>query len=228
MANSTHPRLSAAHLDDLAIIVFRTPPGLDPANTHPELDQDTRARLRARLKLIGRHDWPANMKEDPALRRGYTLRQCFRLMTALLLLDAHVPPSIAIPIARNNELHFLRAVAPRLTSAQSRAADDSIAVILLGEFWEWIDPATSGATEPFRVRMVARSELSDLWSNDLDLGSAGQRLVIDMGGMAWTMWRWIRARDLMPEDALNELLTEVENTSSLPAYQAANERSKRR
>ena len=101
-------RLGSAHLDDLAIVVLTNSPGSDPVTLRPALGTDERARLRARLKLIGRHDWPSSMQEDPLIRRGYTLRQCCRLMVALLLLDAYVPPSIAVPLARNNELMFLR------------------------------------------------------------------------------------------------------------------------
>lgn len=228
MADRSHHRLSAAHLDDLAMVILTTPPGSDPTATHPELDEESRARLRTRLKLISRHDWPANMMEDPAIRRGYTLRQCFRLMTVLLLLDAHVPPSVAVPIVRSNELLFLRTIAPRLTSAGPSAAGDPIAVVLLGQLWEWVDVVASAAVDPYRVRTIARAELSSLWSSDQDLGSAGQRLVIDIGGAGRTMWHWMRIRGLMPEDALTDLLTEIEKASAEPPYRPAGERSRRR
>ncbi len=228
MPERLHPRLGATHLDDLAIVILTTPPGSDPSALRPELDEEGRARLRTRLKLISRHDWPASMKEDPAIRRGYTLRQCFRLMAVLLLLDAHVPPSVAVPIARSNELLFLRMITPQLTVVQPEVASDQVAVVLLGDFWEWVDPAASAAAELCRVRTIERADLSTLWSNDHDLGSAGQRLPIDIAGVSRTMWRWIRSRNLMPDDALTELVAEIEALSAAPSYRAALERSKRR
>ncbi|RSY81994.1 hypothetical protein DAH66_14080 [Sphingomonas koreensis] len=228
MADRSHHRLSAAHLDDLAIVILTTPPGSDPTATHPELDEDTRARLRTRLKLISRHDWPANMREDPLIRRGYTLRQCFRLMTALLLLDAHVPPSIAIPIARSNELLFLRAIVSRLTSEKPSGASDALVVVLLGHLWEWVDVTAATAADPLRVRPIARGDLSTLWASDHDFGPAGQRLVLDIGGAGRTMWRWLQARGVMPEDALTDLLAEIERVSAEPDYQPVRQRTKRR
>lgn len=229
MANNPAPRLSALHLDDLAIVVLTTPSGSDPADPHPELDEDTRARLRARLKLIGRHDWPSSLREDAQLRRGYTLRQCFRLVTALMLLDAHIPPSIAIPIARSNEVLLLRIIAARLADPDAISSPhDMLAVVPLGQFWEWLDPVGWREAEPYRIRSLARSELASLWSQDVGLGIAGQRLVLDVGGSAQTLWRWIRARRLLSESTVGAFRDEVERMHAEPEYQQFEERSKRR
>ncbi|WP_439540637.1 hypothetical protein [Sphingomonas sp.] len=193
MAEIPPRRLSAVHLDDLAIVALTTLPGTDPATPHPELDDDSRSRLRARLKLIGRHDWPSSLREDAQLRRGYTLRQCFRLMIALMLLDAHIPPSIAIPIARSNDVLLLRMIAARLAQRDAAASShDRLAVLSPGQFWEWLDPAGWVDAEPYRIRSIERSELANLWSEDLGLGTAGQRLVLDVGASAQTTWGWIR------------------------------------
>ncbi len=99
MTDSSIARLPSALLEDLAIIALTARPNLTDINIHPDLGEKPRATLRARLKQISRHDWPATRNDDPQLRRGYTLRQCFRLITALLLIDAQLPPSLAIPIA---------------------------------------------------------------------------------------------------------------------------------
>lgn len=227
MAERSNSRLGAAHLDELAIVIITTPPGAD-AILRPELDEDSRARLRSRLKLIGRHDWPSNLREDPALRRGYTLRQCFRLMTALVLLDAHIPPSIAIQITRANELQFLRTITTHLTHPPTLSENDPIAVLMLGQFWEWLDQPAWSSAEPYRVRIMARAALSNLWSNDLGLAIAGQRLTIEIGGVARSMWEWIRARDLLPASALNDLVEELALHGSAPCYQASEGISKRR
>ncbi|MEO9131305.1 MAG: hypothetical protein ABI240_08865 [Sphingomonas sp.] len=227
MAATLLPRLGSAHLDDLAIVVLTTPAGSLPATAYPELDQEERTRLRSRLKLIGRHDWPSSMRDDPLIRRGYTLRQCCRLVIALTLLDAQVPPSAAIPIARNHEATFLRIIASRLSQPDpGRHPDDLIAVILLSELWERLDPQGWTEARPSQVRTVRRSALGDLWLDDLDI--AGQRLIIDIGGAALTMWRWMRLRDLMTKTALPALLAEVERLNDNPEGMATPNRSRRR
>lgn len=227
MAERSEPRLGAVHLDDLAIVVITTPPGAE-ATLRPQLDEDSRTRLRARLKLIGRHDWPSSLREDPALRRGYTLRQCFRLMTALLLLDAHIPPSIAIQIARANELQFLRTITTHLTQPPQRSDDDPITVVLLGQFWEWLDQSACDDAEPYRVRMMTKAQLPQLWSDESGLAIAGQRLPIEIGAVALSMWRWIQERDLLPADALAGLIEQIEQSRSAPGYRPTSGVSKRR
>ncbi len=229
MTDQAQPRLGAGHLDELAIIAIITRAGSTAKTPWPELDEDERARLRTRMKLISRHDWPSNLREDPQLRRGYTLRQCFRLLSALMLLDAHMPPSIAIPVARSNEMALLRLIATRLADPDAEASPtDTVAVILPGQFWEWLDPTEWKEAEPYRARLIQRSQLVKLWSDDLGLGTAGQRLVLDMGGSAQTMWRWIRTRRLLPDDALTAFLAEVEGLHREPDYRPFDELSRRR
>ena len=227
MVERSEPRLGAAHLDDLAIVIITTPPGAD-AILRPELDEESRTRLRARLKLIGRHDWPSSMREDPALRRGYTLRQCFRLMTALLLLDAHIPPSVAIQIARANELQLLRTITTHLTQPPRCSDDDPIAVVLLGQFWEWLDQPACGDAEPYRVRMTTKAQLPNIWSDGSGLAVAGQRLPIEIGGVALSTWRWIQDRALLPADALVGLIEQLEPSRSAPGYRPTSGVSRRR
>lgn len=229
MADSPSARLGAAHLDDLAIIILTTPPGAEPGNAHPELDADERARLRSRLKLISRHDWPSSKAEDQSIRRGYTLRQCLRLMVALQLVDARIPLSLAVPIARNNEIALLRVITERLTNAERPSPqDDLIGVVIPGELWERLAPVDSDAAAFHRIRFVPRADLPSLWSRRLDLGGPGSRIVIDFVGAALTLWRWARTRDLLPEAALSDLSEEVGLHRSDPGFLSVIERSRRR
>ncbi|WP_415644170.1 hypothetical protein [Sphingomonas antarctica] len=113
-------------------------------------------------------------------------------MPALLLLDAHIPTSIATPIARANEILLLQTIMARLGNVEARTPANDIAVLLLGDYWEWLDPAEWTVSEAYRVRTIHRADIADLWTDDEGLGSAGQRLVIDIGGAGRTIWRWLR------------------------------------
>lgn len=214
MPDSPAPRLGSAHLEDLAIVALCAAQPRSAPQLHPELDPARRARLRSRLQQIGRHDWPSSLKEDPLLRRGYTLRQCVRLITALMLIDAHLPPSEAIAIAKANERGILRAVALRLGSAHqdmmSTGADDVIVVVPLGELVSLVAEKDWRAARAQAVRLVRRDDLPSVWSDDADLAFAGQRLVLDVGLAAAAAWQWLRARALMPNSAREQLLAEIE------------------
>lgn len=169
------------------------------------------------------------MREDAQLRQGNTLRQCCRLAIVLLLLDGHLPPSLAIPIARSNELLFLRAIATRLSNSDADAAGtDPIVVIILGELWARLDEAHWTVAEPNRVRLVSRSAINNLWSSSDDLHAPGQRLVVDVGSAALAMWRWMRIRNLLPPQALIDLLAEIEGRGAEAGYQPQDSRSRRR
>ena len=219
MTDSMPARLSSSYLEDLAVIALTAPRDVREAGTNPALDDGQRARLRSRLKQIGRHDWPASLKEDPLLRRGYTLRQCFRLIVALQLIDAQLPPSTAIPIATNNEMTLLRIIVDRLGNAHAGAtARDQLAIVPLGELWEQVDPQQAGAAELPRVRALAREELSALWASETNLAFPGQRLVLDVGTAANSVWSWLQHRRLMPVGELDLLKEAVDADRGAPGY----------
>lgn len=219
MTDSLRARLSSSHLEDLALVALTAWPARSEAQAFPTLDDAQRARLRSRLKQIGRHDWPASLKEDPLLRRGYTLRQCFRLVVALLLIDAQLPPSTAVPIAANNELTFIRLILERLRSADSAPApSDSIAVVLLGELWEQVDPQGAAKAKLGRVRIVQRNALANIWSADAGLDVPGQRLILDVGASGRAVWACLQHRRLLPADELHRLADAIEHAAGLPGF----------
>lgn len=220
-------RLPSSHLEDLAYIVLSARAGEPSPELYPDLDADTRARLRSRLKQLARYDLPASMTEDPALRRGYTLRQCCRLTVALLLLDAHLPPSLVVMLVRNNEVSFLRAIAARLSGPASHpsADEDWLAVILPAEIQDALALAARSGLEPDRVRLVRRSELSLIWSGDL--AGPSTRLVVDVAAAAGAMWRWISGRRLMTDVARTALLQEMESERGTGFASAAERRLRR-
>jgi len=217
-------RIGSIHLEDMAIIALTgtslTGPSVDPSGYYPELDDNHRARLRSRIKQISRHDWPANSNEDPLIRRGYTLRQCCRLVVALMLLDAHLAPSLAIAIAKANEPALLRLMVAHMKTRAAvnkvAADEDRVAVILLGEIAETAAEIPWRDAEPNRIRLVERSQLSDLWSIK-DLTPPGQRLMLDVGTAAVAIWRWMIERRLMSGAALDHLAGHLDREAG-PGY----------
>jgi hypothetical protein len=217
MTESPVARLGSAYLEDMAIIALVARPGHDDIDLHPEVGEQQRTKLRARLKQIGRYGWPASMQSDALIRQGYTLRQCYRIVIVLLLIDAQLPPSVAVPVCVNNEMAFLKAIATRLRRADTSSApepSDLIFVIVLGELWEQVDAQAWQDAQPLRVRMLERGRLSECWSSDAGLALPGQRLLIDAGTAAQTVWRWMRARRLMPTTALDDLLVGIDQEDS--------------
>ena len=212
MPDSLPQRLGSFHLEDLAIVALTASADQNAQSLHPDLDDQRRARLRSRLKQIGRHDWPSSLREDPLLRRGYTLRQCCRLVAALMLIDAHLGPSDAIALAQANELNILRAIAPRLEAGEPLAAnpDDLLVVVPLGELVSLVVDQQWRGAQAQALRLVRRGDLSLLWSNETDLAFPGQRLVLDIGWAAAAVWRWLLERNLMTDDARVSLLAEIE------------------
>lgn len=213
MSDSIVERLGSVHLEDMAIIAL-TGPAFETLQHHPELDDDRRARLRSRIKQVSRHDWPANSSEDPLIRRGYTLRQCCRLVVALMLIDAQLAPSHAIAIAKANELALLRLMVAHM--AQEPADEDRVAVVLLGELAELVAEVSWRDAEPNRIRLVERSHLAGLWSTK-DLAHSGQRLPLDVGTAAAAVWRWMVERRLMTGAALDQLAGQLDREAG-PEY----------
>ncbi len=219
MTESEPTRLGSSHLEDMAAIALLARPNSGVSNFYPVLEEAQRIALRTRLKKISRYNWPATMKDDVQLRRGYTLRQCLRLVVALQLIDGHLAASIAVPIAAHNELATMRIIVQRLHRADpAMSDDDQLAVVALGELWEPVDPpAASAATLP-RIRIIERGALSALWAHQTDLDFPGQRLVIDIGSAAAAVWMWMTARRLMPQAELDRLLEEVGRSADLTGY----------
>ncbi|QBM75167.1 hypothetical protein E2E30_04895 [Sphingomonas sp. AAP5] len=212
------PRLSSAYLEDLAYIVLTADPRDTRFDLYPDLTDDVRSRLRSRLKQLARYDWPSSLREDPSLRRGYTLRQCCRLIVALLLIDTHLPPGLAIALIRNNESSFLRAIAARLAEPDRLEAGrkDLMAVLLPGEIRDAL-PANDPDQDARRVMyLIERERMADLWADRL--ASAGARLVIDVSTAAAAMWRWVSNRRLMDDIGRISLIRDIENASDEPGF----------
>lgn len=222
MPDSPSQRLGSFHLEDLAIVALAASGDQATPALHPDLDDQRRARLRSRIKQIGRHDWPSSLREDPLLRRGYTLRQCLRLITSLLLIDAHLAPSEAIAIAKANELNILRALAPRLVTDQpvqrSVALDDLLIVVPLGELVSLVEDKQWRGARAQAVRLIPRGDLASLWSAEADLAFPGQRLVLDIGLAAAAVWHWMLERNLMTVGARHALLAEIEGERGKRGY----------
>ena len=210
MSDSPAQRLSSIYLEDMAYIVLSAIPDDDGGRLDHVLHDDSRTRLRSRLKQLSRYDWPASVAEDSALRRGYTLRQCCRLTVALLLLDACLPPSLAVALARDNEGSFLNAISHRLTDTDRRHAadDDLVAAILPAEIRNATDASDWPDQQTARVRLVRRGDLFYSWSGDL--AGPGARLLVDPATSVAALWRWITARRLLDDGARQALLREIE------------------
>ncbi len=213
MSDSPVERLGSLYLEDMAIIALTKRECAQPPDVHPDLEDSRRARLRSRIKQVSRHDWPANRTEDPLIRRGYTLRQCYRLIVALLLIDAHLAPSYAVALAKANELALLRLIVARLeahgAANESAAKNDRIAVVLLGELTEMVAEVPWHAAERQRIRLIERSQLVGLWSIK-DLAHSGQRLPLDVGTAALAVWHWMTERRLMTGAALTQLAEQLD------------------
>lgn len=210
MTNLDVQRVQSPHLEDLAYVVLSAQRDGTGFSLYPDLTDEMRTRLRSRIKQLSRYDWPSSLRDDPALRRGMTLRQCLRLTVTLLLIDAHLPPSLAVMIARNNELGFLRAAGAALDPSTDRdvSASDRVAVILASEIQEALAFPGRADVQEERVRFISRSELKQAWSGDL--AASGARLVIDITAAVTALWRWISERRLMSDIARSDFLTEVE------------------
>jgi hypothetical protein len=231
MTDSPNTRLASAQLEDLVIVALTARAVEDSVTLYPTLDDGRRATLRSRIKLIGRHDWPANLREDSLLRRGYTLRQCFRLVTAVTLIDAMLPPSLAVSIAMNNELTFLRAIAAGLRTYGSKDNDtdaDLICVIVLGDMWQQVDQVGWLRAETGRVRLVERAQLGQCWSESADLASSGHRLLVDIATSARAVWQWLSSRRLMTKDDRLRLISAVDEDLAAPGYRHISDRTWRR
>lgn len=209
MANPETERLPSAYLEDLAYIVLSARADRREFELYPDISSEMRVRLRSRLKQLGRYDWPSSLRDDSAIRRGPNLRQCCRIIMTLLLLDAHLPPSLAVELARNNEVGFLRAISARIECQTNSgpAAHDLLAVLLPAEIQESIEPHDRARGEE-RVRFVQRVHLGQIWTEDC--AGSGGRLVIDISTVAAASWRWISERRLMTDGARVMLQNEVE------------------
>jgi hypothetical protein len=207
------PRLAARYMEDLAYFTLTARADSTELNLYPEIADDARHRLRVRTKQMSRYDWPSHVGEDPALRRGYTLRQCFRLMIVLQMVDAHLPPSLAVRVARNNELGLMDVIAARLNEPErlTVTASDAIAIMLPGELRDLLPSANW--PNSLRLQFVARGDLADLWT-----GAPGTRLAMDIGAAAAGVWRWLSGRRLFDESARIHFLGEIAELAAQPRY----------
>lgn len=221
-------RLPSTHLEDLAYIVLSARAGEADFDLYPDVNDALRSRLRSRIKQLSRYDWPSCVREDPDFRRGLTLQQCYRLMIALLLLDVHLPPSLAVMIAQNNEVGFFHAIATSLgdAGAQRSPGHLSLAVILATEIQESLQFPGRASAEEDRVRFVDRDNLGRLWSDDL--AHSGARIIIDIAASATALWRWISERRLMDDTARLQFLAWVETLSDHAFYDRRADRKLRR
>jgi hypothetical protein len=228
MTDSALARLPSTYLEDLAHIVLAARPDGTRFDPYPDLGDDVRSRLRSRLKQAGRYDWPSSLREDPGLRKGYTLHQCCRLLVVLLLIDTHLPPSLAIALARNNEMTFLRAIAARLAehSRYDAALNDVMSVVLPGEVRDTLpaDETDQGCRQ--QVFLVERGRMADMWA--APLCEAGARLVIDVSTATAAMWRWIASRRLMDDTVRLALIAEVDQAADQPGFRKLVEKVNRR
>jgi hypothetical protein len=204
-------RLASAHLEDLAIVTVAAAPGSVAASLYPSVDDTARSKLRARLKQFSRHQWPASLTEDPKLRRGYTVRQCFRLVSAIVLIDAQLGPTKAVAIAAANERVIMREMVRAIDEGPSSLASDTVAVCVAGDISQIVDEAGVTKAKPLCLRWLRRDSLADLWSANADLDCTGPRVVLDFSTPARAVWRWIAERRLVPGDELELFRQEVMN-----------------
>ena len=228
MTNPDLERLPSAHLEDMAYIVLSARTDRPTFELYPDLSPEIRTRLRSRLKQLGRYDWPSSLRLDPAIRRGLTLRQCCRLSAALLLLDAHLPPSLAVVMAQNNEVGFLRAMSAGFDCAFASGAtpDGILAIVLPAEIQESIGFPHRSDSEEERVRFLRRKDLGALWSDDC--AGSGARLAIDVTTVASALWRWISERRLMTDGARKQLHGEIEGMKQEDPFKRVADRIIRR
>lgn len=228
MTDPSRDRLSSAYMDDLIYIALSARPNDEGFALHPDLDESMRARLRSRIKQLGRYDWPSSMRDDPAFRRGYTLRQCYRLVTAVILLDAYLPPSLVVLLAQNNEVSFFRAIAQRLHNPSERQAspNDLIAMIVPGEIRDALAFADWSSLDEHRVRLIQRHDLAEAWSGNL--AQAGPRLAVDVATAALAVWRWISERRLLDDTVRQVFLAEVDSLDPEAGYEPVARMRRRR
>lgn len=221
------PRLSSAHLEDLAYFTLAARSDCADIDLYPRISDNVRHRLRVRIKQMSRYDWPSHMGEDKHIRKGYTLRQCFRLMVVLQMLDAHLPPSLAVRASRNNELGLMDIIVARLLEPERTSSDgiDVVAIMCPAEIRD-LDADGWADTQSARLRYVARSDLSGIWTGSLD--SPGPRLAIDVGAAAITIWCWISGRRLLDDTARTSFLNEIAAESDVPRYRDVPSRDKPR
>lgn len=221
-------RLPSFHLEDLAYVALSAHSSAEPIDPYPKISDETRLRIRSRIKQLGKYSWPSSLREDPALKTGHTLQQCYRLVVALLLLDAYIPPSIVVMLVSNNELNFLNAIASRLTEPCNSAAspEDLLAVIIPGEIRQASDVSQWLSLESERVRLILRKNVEELWTGDLAGG--GARLTVDVAMAAGAVWQWISGRRLMTGVALETLLDEIRAQQDEPGFTLIKPRVQRR
>jgi hypothetical protein len=149
-------------------------------------------------------------------------------MMALLLLDAHLPPSLVVAIAQNNELTVLRAIGKRLEEPArlQSSLDDLVAIVFPAEIQDAVGFPGRDDREAERVELLTRHELMRMWSDDVP--GAGARLVIDVATATAAMWRWMGGRRLLSDTARTGLLAEIDERSSEAGYQRVAERRLRR
>ncbi|MDY7524634.1 hypothetical protein [Sphingomonas sp. 10B4] len=228
MTDSDIQRVPSAQLEDLAFIVLSARTDGEGFSPYPDIGDDMRTRLRSRIKQLSRYDWPSSLRDDPAFRRGLTLRQCLRLTVALLLLDAHLPPSLAVMLAQNNELGVLRAVSAALSpKPEARmTADDAVAVIFATEIQDTLEFLNRFEVQEERIRFVRRADVAQIWSGDC--AGSGARIIVDAVTATAALWRWLSERRLMSDAARVELMVEIEVASARPEFERVTDRKLRR
>ncbi|MBR0553760.1 hypothetical protein [Stakelama marina] len=198
-------RLASAHLEDLAIVAITTPPDAETIALYPELGASERGKLRARLKQLLRYGLPATSKDDPGIRRGYTLRQCLVLSATLCLIDTHLPLGLVVDLVKANEREIVRCGLDAIKRGAVDKEQDDLAVIVTGELWAILDANAYSSSEPMRLRWIKRNALTDAWAEACDLEARGQRVIVDLGFAARTVWGWVAERRLLPGDQVDLL-----------------------
>lgn len=228
MTESTSHRLPSPHFEDLAFIVLSARPDLQGFSLYPDIDDALRSRLKSRLRQLFRYDWPSCVREDPDFRKGITLQQCYRLMVGLLLVDAQLPPSLAVMLAQHNELGFLRTVASSLgnSDGQGSNANDLFAAVFATEIQKPIGFPDRAEIEEDRILFVQKNQIANLWSGDLSC--SGARIVINITAPSTALWRWISERRLMDDTARLNLLAQIDSHSTQPPFERKGDRKQRR
>ena len=157
-----------------------------------------------------------------------TLQQCYRLMVGLLLVDAHLPPSLAVMLAQHNELGFLRTIALSLGEPDGHGSigKEAFAVVLATEIQSPLGFPDRAPLEEDLIRFVRKSEIANLWSTNLSC--SGARTVINIACPSTALWRWISERRLMDDTARLDLLTHIAAQSIQPPFERKGDRKQRR
>lgn len=209
MTVSPPARLPSRELEDLVFFALSARADLTDLNVYPDLDDGTRTRLRARIKQISRYDWPASLGDDPDLRRGYTLRQCFRLMIVMQMLDAHLPPSLSVQVARSNDGGLMRLIADRLRRHERSKPEPADRVVIMrpAELRDLTPAAPWNHKNSLELQYVQRERCSAIIA---DAQLPGPRLVFDFGAAAATVWRWLSSRMLLNDTARTAFIAEID------------------